>query len=141
MLARRLPGILPRLPPDEALEATRIHSVAGLLPPGRPLLTVPPFRAPHHTASVAAIVGGGPSPKPGEASLAHHGVLFLDELGEFSSVVLDALRQPLEEGVVRVARAVVRLELPARFLLVGAMNPCPCGEGGPPGACRCGPAK
>src|SRR5439155_20759159 len=80
MLARRRPGILPRLPPDEALEATRIHSVAGLLPPGRPLLMVPPFRAPHHTASVAAIVGGGPSPKPGEASLAHHGVLFLDEL-------------------------------------------------------------
>src|SRR5207248_2983972 len=100
-----------------------------------------PFRARHTGASRVSLVGGGGGTiKPGEISLAHQGVLFLDELGEFSPVVLDALRQPLEEGVVRVARAAVRVELPARFLLVGAMNPCPCGEGGPPGSCRCGSA-
>jgi len=138
MLARRLPGILPRLPPDEALEATRIHSVAGLLPPGRPLLTVPPFRAPHHTASVAAIVGGGPSPKPGEASLAHHGVLFLDELAEFPRNALEALRQPLEDGAIAVARVGGRIVFPARFQLVATMNLCPCGARGDPSAeCSC----
>src|SRR5205807_6377960 len=108
---------------------------------GRGLVRRPPFRAPHHGASSVSLVGGGQAMiRPGEISLAHAGVLFLDELGEFAPTVLDALRQPLEEGVVRVARAAVRVELPARFVLVGAMNPCPCGEGGRAGACRCGPA-
>jgi magnesium chelatase family protein len=142
MLARRLPGVLPRLPPEEALEVTRIHSVAGLLPPGRPLVTVPPFRAPHHTASVAAIVGGGPSPRPGEASLAHRGVLFLDELAEFPRNVLEALRQPLEDGAVCIARVGGRIVFPARFQLVGTMNLCPCGARGDPAAeCSCSAAR
>jgi magnesium chelatase family protein len=141
MLARRMPGLLPDLDDDAALEATRIHSAAGASLDGLGLVRRPPFRAPHHGASSVSLVGGGTGTvNPGEISLAHRGVLFLDELGEFSPVVLDALRQPLEEGVVRVARAAVRLELPARFLLVGAMNPCPCGEGSPPGTCRCAPA-
>ena len=104
MLARRLAGILPRLTFEEALEVTRIHSVAGLLPRGRPLLEQPPFRAPHHTASAAAVVGGGHGPTPGEASLAHHGILLLDELAEFHRPVLEALRQPVEDGVVSIAR-------------------------------------
>jgi magnesium chelatase family protein len=141
MLARRLPGLLPPLGADDALEATCVHSAAGVaLPPGG-LVRVPPFRAPHHATSAAALIGGGSvAIRPGEASLAAHGVLFLDELGEFPPAVLDALRTPLEEGVVRVARARESVELPARFLLVAAMNPCPCGDGGPPGACRCSPA-
>jgi magnesium chelatase family protein len=141
MLARRLPGLLPDLPRDEALEATRIHSVAGLpLPPGG-LIRRPPFRSPHHGASAVSLVGGGsPSLQPGEISLAHRGVLFLDELGEFSTVVLDNLRQPLEEGVIRVSRAASKAIFPARVLLVAAMNPCPCAVGGPRGACRCSPA-
>jgi magnesium chelatase family protein len=142
MLARRLPGILPRLPPDEALEVTRIHSVAGLLPAGRPLVTVAPFRAPHHTASVSAIVGGGSSPRPGEASLAHRGVLFLDELAEFPRNALEALRQPLEDGAISIARVGGRIVFPARFQLIGTMNLCPCGARGDPAAeCSCSAAR
>jgi len=142
MLARRLPGILPPLAPEEALEVTRIHSVAGLLLPGRPLLTEPPFRAPHHSASTAAIVGGGPGPRPGEASLAHRGVLLLDELPEFIRPALESLRQPLEDGVVSVARAAGQALYPARFQLVGTMNLCPCGARGDPAAeCSCSPQR
>jgi magnesium chelatase family protein len=138
MLARRLPGILPPLTRDEALEVTRIHSVAGLLPPGRPLVSAPPFRAPHHTASAPAVVGGGPSPRPGEASLAHRGVLFLDELAEFSRPTLEALRQPLEDGAISVARVEGKAVFPARFQLVATMNLCPCGARGDPAAeCSC----
>src|SRR5205823_4281280 len=127
MMARRLPGILPPLAFDEALEVTTVHSVAGLLPPGGGLLRDRPFRAPHHTISQPALVGGGSQPRPGEVSLAHHGVLFLDEMLEFSRHVLEVLRQPIEEGVVTVARAARTAVLPARFMLVGAMNPSPCG--------------
>lgn len=141
MLARRLPGLLPDLTPEHALDATRVHSVAGVPLPPSGLVRRPPFRSPHHGASAVSLVGGGTGAmQPGELSLAHRGVLFLDELGEFSPVVLENLRQPLEEGVVRVARAAAKATFPARVLLVGAMNPCPCGEGGPPGACRCPPA-
>ena len=122
MLARRLPGILPPLTRQEALEVTRIHSVAGLLPPERPLLIVPPFRSPHHGASAPAVVGGGPSPRPGEVSLAHRGVLLLDELPEFPRSVLEALRQPLEDGVVAVSRVGGHALFPARFQLVGTIN-------------------
>jgi magnesium chelatase family protein len=142
MLARRLPGILPPLTPEEAIEVTRIHSVAGLLPRGRPLVEARPFRSPHHTASPAAIVGGGPNPRPGEATLAHRGVLFLDELAEFGRHVLESLRQPLEDGIVSVARAQGRALFPARFQLVGAMNLCPCGARGDPSvACTCSPQR
>ena len=138
MLARRLPGILPALTIEQALEVTRIHSVAGLLPAGRPLLDRPPFRAPHHTASTAAIVGGGPGPRPGEASLAHQGVLFLDELAEFYRPTLEALRQPLEDGTIAIARVQGQAVFPARFVLVGTMNLCPCGGRGDPAAeCSC----
>lgn len=137
MLARRVSGILPPLDGDTAFETTRIHSVAGFALPGG-LISRPPHRAPHHGTSAVAMIGGGSRHlRPGEISLAHGGVLFLDELGEFPSMVLDALRQPLEEGVVRIARAETRLEVPARFLLLAAMNPCPCGEAMTPGACRC----
>jgi magnesium chelatase family protein len=142
MLARRLPGILPPLGRDEALEVTRIHSVAGLLTPERPLVARRPFRMPHQSASVAAIVGGGPGPRPGEATLAHRGVLFLDELPEFQRPALEALRQPLEDGVVSIARAEGRATFPARFQLVAAMNMCPCGGRGDPGAeCVCSVQK
>jgi magnesium chelatase family protein len=138
MLARRLPGLLAPLAPAAALEVTRIHSVAGLLSPERPLLTLPPFRAPHHSASTAAIVGGGPGIRPGEASLAHRGVLFLDELPEFPRQTLEALRQPLEDGIVAVARAAGRAVFPARFQLVASMNLCPCGARGDAAlACTC----
>jgi magnesium chelatase family protein len=142
MLARRLPAILPDLSFDEALECTAIHSVAGTLPPGMGLLTERPFRAPHHTISDVALVGGGTLPRPGEISLAHHGVLFLDETPEFSRRVLDMLRQPLEEGRITVARAARTVSFPARFVLVAAMNPCPCGYSGDPRrACRCTPVQ
>src|SRR5438067_8708229 len=138
VLARRLPGILPPLAPSEALEVTRIHSVAGLLVPGRPLISEPPFRAPHHSASTAAIVGGGPGPRPGEASLAHRGVLLLDELPEFQRPALEALRQLLEDGAISIARAGGRALFPARFQLVATMNLCPCGGRGDPAAeCSC----
>jgi magnesium chelatase family protein len=137
MLASRLPGILPELGRTEAMEASRIHSAAGRSLDGD-LIRRPPLRAPHHTATMVALVGGGTDAmRPGEISLAHGGVLFLDELAEFSPTVLDALRQPLEEGVIRVSRARFTAVLPARVLLVAAMNPCPCGEAGRPGACRC----
>src|SRR5262245_7820816 len=142
MLARRLPGLLPTLEADEALEVTRIHSVAGLLAPDRPLVRDPPFRAPHHSASMAAIVGGGRSARPGEVSLAHRGVLLLDELPEFIRPALEALRQPLEDGVVSVARAEGRAVYPARFQLVGTMNLCPCGARGDPSVeCSCSPQR
>jgi magnesium chelatase family protein len=138
MLARRLPGLLPRLDIDRALAVTRIHSAAGIpLPPGG-LVDRAPFRAPHHSSSSVSLIGGGTaSMRPGEVSCAHHGVLFLDEMGEFPASVLDCLRQPLEEGVVWVSRAKASVVFPARFLLVGATNPCPCGEGTAPGSCRC----
>jgi magnesium chelatase family protein len=142
MLARRLPGILPRLDDEAALEVTRIHSVAGVLSAGTGLVRVPPFRAPHHTASAAAIVGGGSGPRPGEASLAHRGVLYLDELPEFQRPVLEALREPLEDGVVSVVRVGGRAVFPARFQLIGTMNLCPCGARGDPGAaCVCTPQR
>ncbi len=138
MLARRLPGILPPLTRDEALEVTRIHSVAGLLPAGRALVSVPPFRSPHHGASAPAIVGGGSSPRPGEVSLAHRGVLLMDEIPEFPRSVLESLRQPLEDGVVAVARVGGHALFPARFQLVGTMNMCPCGGRGDPAVeCAC----
>ena len=138
MLAKRLPSILPDMTRPEALEASGIWSVAGLTDPRRPLLTRRPFRSPHHTASAAALAGGGPALRPGEMSLAHNGVLFLDELPEFRRDVLEAMRQPLEEGEVTVARAGGTLRLPARFQLVCAMNPCRCGwRGHPTHRCTC----
>jgi magnesium chelatase family protein len=142
MLARRLPGLLPPLDDAAALEVTRIHSVASLLRPEQPLITTPPFRAPHHTASAPAIVGGGRGPRPGEASLAHRGVLLLDELPEFVRPALEALRQPLEDGVISVARAEGTALYPARFQLIGTMNLCPCGARGDPTiACSCSPQR
>ncbi|HEY2219899.1 MAG TPA: YifB family Mg chelatase-like AAA ATPase [Gaiellaceae bacterium] len=141
MLARRLPGILPRLDDAAALEVTRIHSVAGLLPARAGLLRTPPFRAPHHSVSAAAVVGGGSSPRPGEVTLAHRGVLLLDELPEFPRAVLEALRQPLEDGAVAVARVGGRAIFPARFQLLATMNLCPCGARGDPAVeCVCTPA-
>ena len=138
LLARRLPGLLPDLTHDEALETTRIHSAAGLELPAGGLVTRPPFRAPHHGASSVALVGGGSAGlRPGEISLANRGVLFLDEVAEFPPAVLDGLRQPLEEGVVRVSRIRQTVSFPARFLLVAAMNPCPCGGIGGPQGCHC----
>ncbi len=140
LLARRMPGILPALVFDEALEVTSIHSVAGLLGTSAGLVGTRPFRAPHHTASDAALVGGGSVPRPGDITLAHHGVLFLDELPEFGRRALEALRQPLEEGVVRIARASGTVVFPAAFTLVAAMNPCPCGYAGQASRpCRCTP--
>jgi magnesium chelatase family protein len=142
MLAKRLPGLLPPLTFDEALEVTAIHSVAGQREPGRGLLMQRPFRAPHHTSSDVALVGGGARPRPGEISLAHHGVLFLDELPEFSRRALEVLRQPMESGHVRIARAARTMCFPAKFTLIAAMNHCPCGyTGDPHHECRCTPIQ
>jgi magnesium chelatase family protein len=142
MMARRVAGILPPLAFEEALDVTAVHSVAGLLPAGAGLLLDRPFRAPHHTISNAALVGGGSQPRPGEVSLAHHGVLFLDEMPEFGRHVLEVLRQPLEEGRVTISRAARTAVFPARFMLVGAMNPCPCGFAGDTlRECRCTPQQ
>lgn len=140
MLARRLPGILPPMEREEVIETTRVHSVAGLLSTGRPLVTTRPFRAPHHSISDAGLIGGGAVPKPGEVSLAHHEVLFLDEILEFKRHVLDGLRQPLEDGHVTVTRVNASLQYPAGVMLVAAMNPCPCGYYGDRGReCLCTP--
>jgi magnesium chelatase family protein len=142
MLATRLAPLLPALSRSDALEVSRIRSAAGLPVEDGPRYERPPYRAPHHSASMVSLVGGGSAwMRPGEISLATNGVLFLDELGEFPAQVLDTLRQPLEEGVVRVSRARGTVEFPARVLLVAAMNPCPCGEGGAQGACRCSPSS
>jgi magnesium chelatase family protein len=142
MLARRLPTILPALTSAESLEVTAVHSVAGMLDPTLGAVARRPFRAPHHSVSTAGLVGGGSSPRPGEVSLAHHGVLFLDELLEFPRSVLEALRQPMEDGTVTIARASASLRFPARFALVAAMNPCPCGHSGDPTRpCVCAAAE
>ena len=138
MLARRLPGILPPLAHLESIEATCVHSVAGRLRPGAGLLRERPFRAPHHTISDAGLVGGGSPPRPGEISLAHRGVLFLDELPEFKRSALETLRQPLEDAIVQIGRARIAIAYPASFMLVAAMNPCPCGHyGSGDGRCVC----
>ncbi|MDA8169704.1 MAG: YifB family Mg chelatase-like AAA ATPase [Nitrospiraceae bacterium] len=142
MLSRRLPGILPPITFEEALETTRIHSVAGLLKDGQALLAVRPFRAPHHTISDVALIGGGQFPHPGEVSLSHNGVLFLDELPEFKRSVLEVMRQPLENGDVTISRATASVKYPARFMLVAAMNPCPCGYlGDERHQCTCTPGQ
>src|SRR5512137_2524864 len=141
LLARAMPGILPRLTIEEALDVTRIYSVADQLPPDVPLIQNRPFRAPHHTISHAGLVGGGNWPHPGEISLAHRGVLFLDELPEFGPRVLEVMRQPIEDKVVTISRAQGSLTFPANFQLIGAMNPCPCGyHGDPLKACTCAPS-
>jgi magnesium chelatase family protein len=138
MLARRLPGLLPEPTLEEALEITRVHSVSGLIPHGIGLLRARPFRAPHHNVSSVGLIGGGSIPRPGEVSLAHFGVLFLDELPEFSRTVLETLRQPLEDGHLTISRGGGRLTFPSRCMLVAAMNPCPCGwANDPSGRCRC----
>lgn len=139
MLAKRFPTILPEMTLEEAIESTKIHSIAGLTNSHRALIATRPFRSPHHTVSNIALVGGGSVPKPGEVSLAHHGVLFLDEIPEFQRSVLEVLRQPLEDGVVTISRASMTLTFPARFVLCGAMNPCPCGYlTDPTKNCTCG---
>jgi magnesium chelatase family protein len=142
LLARSLPSILPRLTPEEALDVTRIYSIAGMLPSDTPLVRHRPFRAPHHTISHAGLVGGGTWPRPGEISLAHRGVLFLDEMPEFGSHTLEVLRQPLEDKIVTISRAQGSLTFPANVMLVGAQNPCPCGHfGDPDKACTCSPSR
>ncbi|HUK55217.1 MAG TPA: YifB family Mg chelatase-like AAA ATPase [Nitrospiria bacterium] len=142
MLAKRLPSILPAMSFDEAIETTKVHSIAGLLPERQPLLAARPFRSPHHTISDAGLIGGGHVPKPGEVSLAHNGVLFLDELPEFRRNVLEVLRQPIEDGRVTISRATASLSYPAQFMLIAAMNPCQCGFFTDPAhACVCTPLQ
>jgi len=139
MLAKRLPTILPHLTVDESLETTKIHSVAGTLPTAESLMTTRPFRAPHHTISAVALVGGGTHPQPGEISLAHNGVLFLDELSEFKRTVLEVMRQPLESQSITISRSKFTVDYPASFMLIAAMNPCPCGYyNHPEKECICG---
>jgi len=142
MLAKRIPTVLPPLTLEEAIQTTKIHSVSGVLEDGRGLVGTRPFRSPHHTISDAGLIGGGTIPRPGEVSLAHNGVLFLDELPEFQRNALEVLRQPLEDGVVTISRAATSLTFPARFVLTAAMNPCPCGFfGDPTRECRCTPTQ
>jgi magnesium chelatase family protein len=140
MLAKRMPTIMPDMSEEEAIEATKIHSITGMLDLKRAFLTTRPFRSPHHTISDAGLLGGGTNPGPGEVSLAHHGVLFLDELPEFRRTTLEVMRQPLEDGHVTIARAAGSLTFPARFMLIAALNPCPCGYyGDSKRECRCSP--
>jgi magnesium chelatase family protein len=141
MLARRMPSIMPPMTREEILETTKIYSVAGLLNSKHPLIEICPFRSPHKNASAASIIGGGRTPHPGEISLSHHGILFLDEMPEFTRDVLEALRQPLEDRVITVARAAATYTYPADFMLIGAMNPCPCGNYGSDKACNCSPLQ
>jgi magnesium chelatase family protein len=142
MLAKRIPSILPPMTLEEALETTRIHSVAGLMAPGQAIVATRPFRSPHHTISDVALTGGTSDLRPGEVSLAHRGVLFLDELPEFKRAALEAMRQPIEDGMVNVARATGAVTFPCRFMLVASMNPCPCGFlGNPKKECRCSPSQ
>jgi magnesium chelatase family protein len=142
MLAKRIPTILPPMSLEESIETTRIHSVAGVLEDSRGLVGTRPFRSPHHTISDAGLIGGGAVPRPGEVSLGHHGVLFLDELPEFQRNVLEVMRQPLEDGTVTIARAAISVTFPARFMLAAAMNPCPCGYFGDPSReCQCSPPQ
>lgn len=142
MLAKRIPTILPPMTFDEALETTKIHSVAGLLPSNTALVSIRPYRSPHHTISDVALVGGGPAAKPGEISFAHHGVLFLDELPEFKKNVLEVMRQPLEDGRVTISRSKISVDYPCNFMLASAMNPCPCGNyGNPNQECQCQPQQ
>ena len=142
MLSKRVPSILPPMSLDEALETTKIHSIAGILSPHQALVAKRPFRSPHHTISDAGLLGGGSHPMPGEVSLSHHGVLFLDELPEFHRNVLEVMRQPLEDGSVTISRATASVTFPCRFMLVAAMNPCPCGyHSDPKRECRCSPLQ
>ena len=138
MLAKRVATILPQLTAEESIETSRIYSAMGKLPPGRPLMVRRPFRAPHHTISNAGLVGGGSTPAPGEISLAHNGVLFLDELPEFNRTTLEVLRQPLEDGTVSISRAMRAAHFPADFMLIASLNPCPCGfRNDPRRECHC----